>query len=123
MRVAKRILVNAYFIFVMPSGKSGIFHSGKEGELSLSLSFSNTTRRGKRAINCGDVGISSNCPNWPNRHFFLRVLTGTSYDSWTLGFQGFFGWNPTRKCGSVPVCGEVDALFRATIYYYNAGDP
>ena len=41
------------------------------------------------------------------------VLIGISYDSRTFGIpKRFFGWNPTRKCGSAPVGGQVDALFR-----------
>src|SRR5208337_3684087 len=37
-------------------------------------------RGGMRAINCGDGGMSSNCPNWSDRHFFLRVLVVIAYD-------------------------------------------
>ncbi len=51
----------------------------------IRLSLPNTMRGGKRAINCGDGGISSNCPNWSDRHFFLRVLIGISYDLQTFG--------------------------------------
>jgi hypothetical protein len=40
---------------------------------------------GKRAINCGDRRMSSNCPNWLDRHFFLRVLIGISYGLRTFG--------------------------------------
>src|SRR5208337_1574038 len=70
-------------------------------------------RGGKQAINCGDGGISSNCPNWSDRHFFLRVLIGISYDFRHIRHsRSFFGWNPARKCGSAGVGGQVDALFR-----------
>jgi hypothetical protein len=31
-------------------------------------------RGGKRAIDCGDFGMSSNCPDWSDRHFLLLVL-------------------------------------------------
>jgi len=41
-------------------------------------------------LNCGDGGTSSNSPNWSDRHFFLRVLTGISYDLRTFGIPGAF---------------------------------
>jgi hypothetical protein len=41
---------------------------------SFSPEFFLTRRAWKRAINCGDVGMSSNCPNYSDRHFFLWVL-------------------------------------------------
>jgi hypothetical protein len=51
----------------------------------IHLSLPHTKRGGKRAINCGDGGMSSNCPHWSDRHFFLRVLIGISSDLRTFG--------------------------------------
>jgi len=42
------------------------------------------------SLDCGDGGMSSNCPNWSDRHFFLRVLMGTSYDLRARHSKSFF---------------------------------
>jgi hypothetical protein len=57
---------------------------------SILLSFPNPMRGAKRAINCGDGGMSSNCPNWSERHFFLRVMIGIPYNLWTFGISRVF---------------------------------
>ncbi len=42
------------------------------------------------AIESGKRNVSSNCPNWSDRHFFLRVLIGISYDLRTFGIPRAF---------------------------------
>ena len=51
----------------------------KKGTL-IPLDLPRAMRDVKRAINCRDGGISSNCPNWSHGHFFLPVLIGVAYD-------------------------------------------
>jgi hypothetical protein len=51
----------------------------------IRLSLPNTMWGGKRAINYGDGGMSSNCLIWSGGHLVLRVLTGISYYLPTFG--------------------------------------
>ena len=51
----------------------------------------------KRAINWGDGGISSNCPNWSDRHFHLRILMGISYHKPVMRSTTSFALKPVLK--------------------------
>jgi hypothetical protein len=68
----------------------GFFPRPPRGAWSFRLSLPNTMRGAKRVINCWDGGMSSNCPNWSDRHFFLRVLIGISYDLRIFGIPRVF---------------------------------
>ena len=56
----------------------------------IRLSLPNTMWGGKRAIDCGDGGSSSNCLIWCDRQFFLRVLIGNRVIYGHLAIQELF---------------------------------
>ena len=50
-------------------------------------SLPNTMKGWKRAVNCGDGGMSSNCPNWSDRRFFLVSFDWNTVYLWGFGFS------------------------------------
>jgi len=67
----------------------------------IRLSLPNTMSGVKRAINCVDGGMSSNCPNWSGRHS-----------------KSFFGWNPCWKCSSASAGDHFEELFRVKRFFW-----
>ena len=59
-------------------------------------------------------GVSWNCPKWSDRYSHLCFDWNAVWFMNIPHSKSFFGWNRSRKCGSTPVGGQVDALFRIT---------